>query len=75
MVREGLAIAFQWGHGGMRGLMTLDAGLLATLFRLCRLPGDGSEATGYRLVTWLESKGVPSRLASARHVTNPSPIE
>ena len=55
--------------------MTLDAGLLATLFRLCRLPGDGSEATGYRLVTWLESKGVPSRLASARHVTNPSPIE
>ena len=55
--------------------MTLDAGLLATLFRHCRLLGDGSEATGYGLVTWLESKGVPSRLASARHVTNPSPIE
>ena len=36
MVREGLAIASQWGHGGMRGLMTLDAGLLVPLFRHCR---------------------------------------
>ena len=28
------------------GLMTLDAGLLASLFRHCRQPGDGSRANG-----------------------------